>query len=187
MKFIAKIMVFIGLVLIGYSGFQIWKSNEMQENALERAKEITSNHHVSEEITFNPQIGEEIGILELPKLKKSLPIVEGVDEDDLAKGVGHYGGTALPSEQGQIVLSGHRDTVFRRLGELEIGDELQVKMPYGEFAYTIEKTDIVSADDSTVIRNDMKEEMLTVTTCYPFSYIGDAPDRYIIYAKRKAD
>src|SRR5690606_3224100 len=111
--------------------------------------------------------------------------VEGVDEEELEKGVGHYKGTAFPSQDGQIVLSGHRDTVFRRLGELQIGDELVVQMPYGEFTYVIEDTDIVDADDRTVINPNIDEELLTVTTCYPFTYVGSAPDRYIIYAKPK--
>ncbi len=182
MRYISIILIVIGLVFIGYSGFHLWNSKQMEKEALERAESIISNKN-SDATSFTPQFGEEIGILELPKLEKSLPIVEGVDEDDLAKGVGHYSGTALPTEKGQIVLSGHRDTVFRRLGELEIGDELHVQMPYGKFKYIIKETEIVSADDLTVIRPDLDEEMLTVTTCYPFRYIGDAPDRYIIYAK----
>ncbi|VEF48980.1 sortase family protein [Bacillus freudenreichii] len=187
MRMAAKILIVIGLCFIGYSGFHLWKSKQMQKASLQQAEKIVLNDSTSKAYSFDPQVGDEIGILKLPRLDESLPIVEGVDEDELAKGVGHYGGTALPSEQGQIVLSGHRDTVFRRLGELQIGDELQVKMPYGEFSYTIEKTEIVSADDLTVINTDIKEELLTVTTCYPFRYIGDAPDRYIIYAKRKVD
>src|SRR5699024_10312077 len=81
-----------------------------------------------------------------------------------------------------IVLSGHRDTVFRRMGDLDLGDILTVRMPYGDFDYEIINTKIVPADDlSIIVPHD--EEILTVTTCYPFRYIGDAPDRYIIDAK----
>lgn len=181
MRYPAIFLIIVGLCLIGYSGFHLWNSQQMEKEALARAEKLVSNN--SDASSFKPKFGDEIGVLELPKLKKSLPIVEGVDEDDLAKGVGHYSGTALPNEPGQIVLSGHRDTVFRRLGELEIGDELQVKMPYGKFTYIIQETEIVPANDLTVIRPDYDEEMLTVTTCYPFRYVGDAPDRYIIYAK----
>ena len=81
-----------------------------------------------------------------------------------------------------MVLSGHRDTVFQDLGDLEIGDELIVHMSYGTFTYIIQETEIVDADDRTVIRPTAPDEVLTVTTCYPFGYIGPAPDRYIIYA-----
>ena len=187
MKFAAILLLTVGLGFIGYSGFNIWNSKQLQEESLQRAEQIVTseNENAIEAISFNPQIGEEIGVLVFPKLNEKLPIIEGVDEDELVKGVGHYGGTAFPSEAGQIVLSGHRDTVFRRIGELEIGDELQVKMPYGNFTYIIEKTEIVDADDLTVINPDHQGEMLTVTTCYPFRYVGNAPDRYIIYAKPK--
>src|SRR5690606_7176366 len=104
-------------------------------------------------------------------------------EDELQRGVGHYPGTAYPGQESQIVLSGHRDTVFRQFGELEIGDSFIVEMPYGSFEYTIQDSEIVPEDDLTVINpEEYQEEMLTVTTCYPFHYIGNAPDRYILYA-----
>ena len=130
---------------------------------------------------FSPDTGETVGILHIPKLEADLPIVEGTHEDELAKGVGHYQGTAYPLQNDQIVLSGHRDTVFRRMGELEIGDILTIQLPYGEFSYEITDTKIVDADDRTIIVPH-EEEVLTLTTCYPFSFIGSAPDRYIITA-----
>uniref|UniRef100_UPI00301AD7D0 class D sortase n=1 Tax=Oceanobacillus massiliensis TaxID=1465765 RepID=UPI00301AD7D0 len=101
--------------------------------------------------------------------------------DELAKGVGHYAGTAYPEQNDQIVLSGHRDTVFRRMGELLIGDILTIKLSYGEFSYKISETKVVDADDRTIIVPHDKE-VLTLTTCYPFSFIGSAPERYIITA-----
>lgn len=80
------------------------------------------------------------------------------------------------------VLAGHRDTVFRDLGQLKIGDELVVKTSMGEFTYQIEKTWIVNANDRTVIHS-VKEPILLLSTCYPFNYIGPAPQRYLIQAK----
>lgn len=193
-KWMASALLIVGLSLIGYSGYQLWDSNKEQADALQRAHQIIEKSQVnieqiemdidqSENMIFEPNVGDEIGLMILPKIDATLPIIEGVDEDELKKGVGHYGGTAFPSQDDQIVLSGHRDTVFRRMGELEIGDEIIVKMPYGDFTYIIEETEIVDADDLTVIRSDYNEEILTVTTCYPFRYVGNAPDRYIIYAK----
>ena len=113
-----------------------------------------------------------------------MPIVEGTDPDELKEGVGHYKGSYYPNENGQIVLSGHRDTVFRKIGELEIGDTLEIQLPYGEFSYEIAHTKIVDADDTSIITLQNDNEELVLTTCYPFSYIGNAPDRYIIYAKK---
>ncbi|QED50015.1 class D sortase [Cytobacillus dafuensis] len=128
--------------------------------------------------------GEAIGILEIPRLNAELPIIEGTGEYELEKGVGHYSGTVLPGQPDQILLSGHRETVFRQLGELEMGDIFQVIMPYGTFSYEITHAQIVEADDSTVIKSTAPTETLTVSTCYPFSYIGDAPYRYVLTADR---
>ena len=133
---------------------------------------------------FAPEMGKASGILTIPKLKADLPIVEGTDADDLAKGVGHYKGSYYPDQNGQIVLSGHRDTVFRRTGELDIGDQLKITVPYGEFVYEITHTKIVDQHDTSIITLQNEKEELVLTTCYPFHFVGNAPERYIIYAKR---
>lgn len=134
-----------------------------------------------ERAAFQPRKHEAFGVLRIPRLNAKLPIVEGTDDTALSKGVGHYETTAFPLDQEQILLSGHRDTVFRNFGKLAIGDRLIVDMPYGSFAYEIRETEIVDEDDTTVIR-PMGEEVLTVTTCYPFRYIGNAPQRFVVYA-----
>ncbi|MCS0652623.1 class D sortase [Cytobacillus firmus] len=124
-------------------------------------------------------MGEEMGVLSIPKISADLPIFHGTDEDELEKGVGHYAGSVLPGEEDNSVLSGHRDTVFRKLGEVEIGDLLVVNTSAGEFTYKVRKIRIVDADDRTVIVPKPRAT-LTVTTCYPFNFIGDAPQRYIL-------
>jgi sortase A len=128
-----------------------------------------------------PNIGENIGNLIIPVLKRVIPIIEGANEDELKKGVGHFDQSVLPGETNNSVLSGHRDTVFRELGKLKIGDELTTETSAGTFTYIIKQTRIVHKDDKTVIV-PTDHAVLTVTTCYPFRYIGDAPDRYIITA-----
>ena len=122
-----------------------------------------------------------IGDLYIPKLDSSLPIYHGTDEDELEKGVGHYAQSVLPGERDNSVLSGHRDTVFRRLGEVGKGDKLIVHTTAGTFTYKIRKVRIVDAEDRTVIVPKPKAT-LTVSTCYPFSYIGSAPQRYVLIA-----
>nr|WP_054951265.1 class D sortase [Numidum massiliense] len=188
-KKLSIVLMAAGVLLIGYSVYQLWKMDTLQEEALQDAETVvaTKGEKKGSAEYFAPKTGDAVGILRLPRLQESLPIVEGVTDEQLARGVGHYAGTAFPTEGNQIVLSGHRDTVFTRLGELKINDELEVEVPYGTFTYVIERTEIVPADDRTVIRPTAPEEVLTVTTCYPFGYIGDAPDRYIIHAKRKQD
>ncbi|WP_078543484.1 class D sortase [Litchfieldia alkalitelluris] len=128
-----------------------------------------------------PEIGEVIGDLYIPKIDSTLPIYHGTDEDELEKGVGHFAGSVLPGENDNSVLAGHRDTVFRKLGEVGVGDYLIVTTTAGEFTYKVRKVRIVDSDDRTVIVPKPKAT-LTVSTCYPFDFIGDAPERYILVA-----
>lgn len=190
-SFLPLLFIVVGIVIISIGGWQILDSKTQTEDSLEVAKKIVGENSKVEgtkkkdDEPFTPFVGETVGVLELPRIESELAIIEGTDEDDLKKGVGHYKGSFYPGENGQIVLSGHRDTVFRRLGELEIGDPLKVKMAYGDYDYEIVETKIVEADDTSIITLQKKNEELIVTTCYPFSYVGDAPQRYIIYAKKK--
>ena len=187
-KWLALLLIVGGVLFIGYGVFNIMDTKAQTENSLSEAKEAIRGENEKwldkESKRFAPPIGDAVGLLEIDKIDGTLPIVEGTDPDDLEKGVGHYKGSFYPDENGQIVLSGHRDTVFRRAGELEIGDELKMVLPYGDFSYKITSTKIVDADDKTIITLDNSKEELVLTTCYPFRYIGNAPQRYIIYAER---
>ncbi len=190
MKKLSYLLIVVGLCIVGYAVWEIIDTKMQTSQSLNEAKamvEAPPNKEVykEEDGTFKPPMGEAVGILQIPKLKADLPIVEGTDPDDLEKGVGHYKGSYYPNENGQIVLSGHRDTVFRKAGELEIGDTLKVALPYGNFEYEITDTKIVEADDLSIITLQNETEELLLTTCYPFSYVGNAPQRYIIYAKKK--
>ena len=129
----------------------------------------------------DPQIGDLMGELIIPKLGASLPIIHGTDEDELEKGVGHYAGSVLPGEDDNSVLSGHRDTVFRELGKVGKGDEFIVHTADGTFTYRVRQVRIVDEDDRTVIVPKPRAT-LTVSTCYPFDFVGYAPERYILVA-----
>jgi len=186
------LLIIGGIIFLGFGGYQLYQTKMNEQRNLEEAKSLINNNTPKKgsqslsptfPLDFNPSTGETVGILQIPKLESELPIVEGTDEDELAQGVGHYAGTSYPLQKDQIVLSGHRDTVFRRMGELELGDILTVQLPYGEFSYEIFETKIVDADDRSIIVPTKPNEVLTVTTCYPFSFIGNAPDRYIINAR----
>lgn len=194
-KFSLLLMV-VGIAIIGFAVYQIVGTELAQKKGLVEAKELMGYNNdaestdgttqpfkrtYSDKNEFSPLKGDLTGILNIGKIGAELPIYEGVDEDELDIGVGHYPGTSYPLEEDQIVLSGHRDTVFRKMGELEIGDIMTLELPYGDFDYEIVETFIVDADDRTVIVPH-DEEILTVTTCYPFSFVGSAPERYIINA-----
>jgi sortase A len=128
-----------------------------------------------------PLEADNIGNLTIPALKQIMPIIEGTDEDELEKGIGHFTQSVLPGENNNSVLSGHRDTVFAEIGKLNIGQELIVETSAGTFTYSISDIRIVHKDDKTIIV-PTDHAVLTVITCYPFRFIGAAPDRYILTA-----
>lgn len=194
MKKLSILLVIVGLGFMFYGGYQLFDTKQAQSKSLDEANSLLADRNTNSKNTsetlhteslaedFLPSKGDVVGKLTIPKLESELPIIEGTHEDELAQGVGHYGGTAYPMQSDQIVLSGHRDTVFRRMGELDIGDIMVVELPYGDFSYKIVETKVVDADDRTIIVPTSPDEVLTVTTCYPFTYVGSAPDRYIITA-----
>jgi len=108
-------------------------------------------------------------------------MVQGTGEKELTEGVGHFTQSILPGEKDNCVISGHRETTFRQLNKLKIGNPLIVQTSAGTFTYEVSGTRIVHKDDKTVIV-PTKNAVLTLTTCYPFNFIGNAPDRYIVSA-----
>lgn len=126
-----------------------------------------------------PDEGDNIGSLTIPALKRKLPIIQGTGNEELKKGVGHFTQSVLPGEEDNCVLSGHRDTVFSQLDDIKIGDLLIVETSAGTFTYEVKSMRIVHEDDKTVIV-PTDNAVLTLTTCYPFFAIGNAPDRYIV-------
>lgn len=184
-KLLSILLIVSGLILIGFSVQEWYVGKKSVERSLVEAKELieTSKKEYKEKTVeeFNYDLGETIGLVTIPKLDQTLPIIAGTEYEMLEKGVGHYETTKLPGENEQILISGHRTTVFMQLGELEEGDRFIMEMPYGTYEYELRSTEIVDANDTSVI-GPKGEEVLTVSTCYPFSYVGAAPDRYVIYA-----
>lgn len=177
-------VVFLGVIILSYNlywlnrGFSAYSKPEINPSDFhEQSKPIKK----AKLYKNKPVLGEKIGILTIPKLNRSLPIFEGTNPDVLKQGVGHFAHSVLPGDNNNSVLSGHRDTVFRGLGDVGINDELIVATDAGEFLYKIRKVRIVDQNDRTVIVPKPKS-MLTVTTCYPFGFIGNAPKRYILVA-----
>lgn len=187
-RFLCWIFITCGILLISYGGAQHFLTIEKQKKSFIKAQEVIGSPTQStyrEVRDFKPQEGEVIGMLLIPSLNADLPIIEGTNPDELQKGVGHYSSSSFPDQNNQILLSGHRDTVFRDLGKVKKDEELIIKLPFGKYTYEIFDFQIVDANDQSVIGSTYPEEILVLTTCYPFSYVGNAPDRYIIYAKRK--
>jgi sortase A len=109
-------------------------------------------------------------------------VLEGDDDTTLARAAGHVRGTALPWESGNAVLAGHRDTFFRPLKNLQQGDEIRMTTTRGTFTYRVARLEIVAPDDMSVLAPSPIRS-LTLVTCYPFAYVGPAPQRFIIHAR----
>jgi sortase A len=125
--------------------------------------------------------GSLVGRIDIPRLDLSAIVFEGTSDETLSRGVGHLIGSAGPGERGNLVLAGHRDTFFRELRNIRRGDEVNILGPQGEFEYQVESTAIVEPDQTEVLKPS-DGATLTLITCYPFRYIGNAPQRFIVRA-----
>jgi sortase A len=124
-----------------------------------------------------------IGQLEIPRIHMSAMVAEGTSPNVLSRAVGHAKGTALPGQAGNVTLAAHRDTFFRHLGDVRWGDVIDLKEPGHEYRYQVRFTAVVGPKDTWVLEPTGKET-LTLLTCYPFHFVGPAPDRFVIRARR---
>ncbi len=186
----------LGIGFISWTMFTMWLRSDYFAEATPNRNSITTtgegvNAKSSSFLVLNapnktlypvyPAEGDNIGSLTIPALNRKLSILQGTGDEELKEGVGHFTQSVLPGEKDNCVLSGHRETAFRQLGNLKIGDLLIVQTSAGIFTYEVKGTRIVHEDDKTVIV-PTDHAVLTMTTCYPFNYIGPAPDRYIVSA-----
>ena len=122
-----------------------------------------------------------VGRLEIPRLNVAAIIRAGSDARTLRLAIGHIKGTALPGEVGNVGLAAHRDTFFRRLGEIRAGDDIRLVTPDGTFVYQVASTQVVEPTEVSVL-DPTEQPALTLVTCYPFRYVGSAPQRFIVRA-----
>jgi sortase A len=135
---------------------------------------------------FQLHPGSPFGRLEIPRLQVSVMVIEGSSSRDLQLGVGHILGTALPGDFGNVGLAGHRDTFFRKLEQLQAQDAITFTTLSGVFHYRAISTSIVSPNAVEVLHPTSNPE-LTLVTCYPFYYVGHAPKRFIVRARRVSE
>ena len=125
--------------------------------------------------------GMKIGTIAVPQIHLSAPVVEGVGDADLRRGVGHVPGSAQSGGLGNMVLAAHRDTIFRSLRSIQKGMDIQVNSAEGTFHYQVDSLQIVPPDRLDVLDISTQPEV-TLITCYPFNFIGRAPMRFIVKA-----
>jgi len=122
-----------------------------------------------------------IAVLKLQRLKLRVPVFEGTDDLVLNEGAGWIEGTAKPGEKGNVAIAAHRDGFFRVLKDIDVGDVIELELPERTMLYRVRKTEIVQPDDNHVLLPQQKPT-LTLVTCYPFYYVGSAPERFIVEA-----
>jgi sortase A len=126
-----------------------------------------------------------VGMLDVPRLQLSTPVIEGDDDRTLKRAVGHLPDTPMPWDAGNSAMAGHRDGLFRPLKGVKIGDEIRFRTTREEFRYRVTKTAIVMPDDLSVLAPQSDAATLTLITCYPFYYVGTAPKRFVVHASRE--
>ena len=127
---------------------------------------------------------ESLAVLRIPVLHLEVPVLEGTDEVTLNRGVGRIAGTSLPGQGGNIGIAGHRDGFFRRLKNIRTGDAIELVTMSGTDVYVVDQIRITNPADVSVLRPSA-ERSLTLVTCYPFYFVGPAPNRYVVGASLK--
>jgi sortase A len=182
---ISKILLFIGITCLALYGFFTVQARFYQQVLEEEFdqfdKPITHQPDVPDVPSKAPpeetlKEGDLFGRLEIPRLNLSVMVMEGAEDDILRLGAGHVPGTSL-------AIAGHRDTFFRPLKDIKPYDLIRFSTKEGSAEYRVISTKIVGPKDTWVLDN-MSRDTLTLITCYPFYYVGPAPERFIVEATK---
>jgi len=125
--------------------------------------------------------GETLAVLRIPARNIEVPVFDSTEETALNRGSGHVTGTALPGEKGNVGIAAHRDGFFRGLKDIELGDVIELATINGRQVFRVSQLDIVDPLDVSVLEPS-NDTVITLITCYPFYYVGPAPDRFIVRA-----
>ena len=126
--------------------------------------------------------GIAVAVLAIPRFRLEVPVLDGTDELTLNRALGLIEGTARPGERGNVGIAGHRDGFFRTLKDIAPGDMITLRMQAGNRDYVVKSVRVVEPDDVSVL-DDTPRDVLTLVTCYPFYYVGSAPQRFIVRAE----
>lgn len=170
----------LGLATLGVYGYETVEARRVRAEQTAAFERAARAQHVPTRVAA----GGLVGMLDVPRLQLSTPVIEGDDDGTLKRSVGHLPDTPMPWEAGNSAIAGHRDGLFRPLKDVKVGDEIRFRTTTDEFRYRVTKTTIVSPDDLSVLERQ-PQASLTLITCYPFYYVGSAPQRFIVHATRE--
>ena len=169
---------------IGCLGIFAYENVEARRFQAERAAEFARAAEAYAPVSV--RTGSLLGMLDVPRLNLIAPVIEGDDDATLKRAAGHLPDTPLPWEQGNTAIAGHRDGLFRPLKDIKVGDEIRFRSSRDQLRYRVTDTSIVEPDDLSVLE-PRGPASLTLITCYPFYYVGSAPNRFIVHAERVPD
>lgn len=188
-KPISNTLLLAGIILIGIWACSIARVALFQERASQafddQVRAATPPPAVTPPtatVAPPPEPGALLGRLVIPRLGLRAMVREGTDEDTLDLALGHVPGTAMPGGPGNVAIAGHRDTLFRCLRDISKDDRIVFQTTQGNYTYGVENTAVVKPDDTGVLASGSDSE-ITLVTCYPFYYVGPAPDRFIVKAR----
>lgn len=191
-----RLLFLVGLSCLGYVGYVTASAAVFQRHAKEEL-EVLRTEAGYQPASFGASLSQPItpllagvdddpgliGLLEIPRLGISTPVLADDDKRALDLGIGHLPDTPRPWEPGNTAVAAHRDTIFRPLKDVRIGDLVTLRTPHGDFEYQVRETKIVQPTDLSVL-SPLESDALTLITCYPFYYVGSAPKRFIVHAMR---
>ncbi|MEO5923683.1 MAG: class D sortase [Bryobacteraceae bacterium] len=165
---------------LAYSGMALYTAWKFQANELAQfSRRLASTASP----VAPPVIPGLVGRVEIERLGVSVIVMEGTGSSTLRRAVGHIEGTALPGQPGNIGLAGHRDSFFRPLRNIQQNDVITLTTLLGEYRYRVLSAKIVPPTDVSVLAPG-EGQVLTLVTCYPFYFVGPAPDRFVVRAMR---
>jgi len=177
------ILMVVGVILLVYVGVQYGQMYWAQRDLERRwAAQQTIGNDQPKSAALKMDDG--LMRLSIPKIDLAAVVVEGTSHRSLLLGPGHMKETPAPGQAGNAVITGHRDTFFRHIYELQKGDEILVQRSGKTFKYEVTSKRIVQPDDMSVLKPS-QESRLTLITCYPTYYIGPAPERLVVISKLK--